>query len=192
MALGFNCAAPFRERLAAKDAGMRIHTRRLQLCRPLSGAVRLANRPPATHRDPDFNCAAPFRERLGLVHGRQRREGAGFNCAAPFRERLVFGGRADTLCQPGFNCAAPFRERLAGDAPPPVAPLLSFNCAAPFRERLVGRPKKGRPHGKRLQLCRPLSGAVSCISRRRTSPSSRFNCAAPFRERLGAWSPAVP
>ena len=37
-----------------------------------------------------------------------------------------------------------------------------------------------------LQLCRPLSGAVSpVLPSRTTALNGRFNCAAPFRERLG-------
>ena len=110
-----------------------------------------------------------------------------------------------------FNCAAPFRERL--DAPahtPPLCPIPRFNCAAPFRERLVLKFTSPSPGQLSLQLCRPLSGAVSAI-RRPTSAISGplqlcrplsgavrirfrryraafwagFNCAAPFRERLG-------
>ena len=80
---GFNCAAPFRERLGQP------------------AAVREYN------RTPGFNCAAPFRERLGYRELGPGSWAAGFNCAAPFRERLAdLGGGfivADAvlqLCRP--------------------------------------------------------------------------------------------
>ena len=61
----FNCAAPFRERLAPSEQA--------------SGQA-----------DGGFNCAAPFRERLAAPHRRPAQCAAyGFNCAAPFRERLA-------------------------------------------------------------------------------------------------------
>ena len=86
----------------------------------------------------------------------------GFNCAAPFRERLAGGPDLGRILTPGFNCAAPFRERL-GDLPTPVVAGQSW-----------------------LQLCRPLSGAVSRYHRAGCGNLDSFNCAAPFRERLGA------
>ena len=65
----------------------------LQLCRPLSGAVRRQGARHARVDDPQrFNCAAPFRERLVRMSLLKLRRIPGFNCAAPFRERLV--GRA--------------------------------------------------------------------------------------------------
>ena len=61
-----------------------------------------------------------------------------------------------------FNCAAPFRERLrAGRVPQRPVPAR-FNCAAPFRERLPGGVLTGIfTSSGALQLCRPLSGAVT-------------------------------
>ena len=61
----------------------------------------------------------------------------------------------------------------------------SFNCAAPFRERLDANQQVEQPAKAGLQLCRPLSGAVSRAGRAAGDRRrSGFNCAAPFRERL--------
>ena len=115
---------------------MRSAIRRLQLCRPLSGAV-IAN------SDVVIDI-----------------EDIGFNCAAPFRERLSCAGEPLRCWHSSFNCAAPFRERLSRVRGNPCAWHSSFNCAAPFRERLF-RYLRGRlRRGSVLQLCRPLSGAV--------------------------------
>ena len=150
----------------------------LQLCRPLSGAVR-----------PSFQRACMARVALqlcrplsgavsppaGLAAGAA--DGS-FNCAAPFRGRL--GGRRD--CRPAlrwicFNCAAPFRGRLDGiPVPRPRCPL-GFNCAAPFRGRLVVICSIIAAHSSALQLCRPLSGAVSLIGLSNSPCQGRF---APF------------
>ena len=62
---------------------------------------------------------------------------------------------------PSFNCAAPFRERLARGCGLVICAYLRFNCAAPFRERLVRGPLYNCLVSLMLQLCRPLSGAVS-------------------------------
>ena len=60
-----------------------------------------------------------------------------------------------------------------------------FNCAAPFRERLGSWAPARRCWRLRLQLCRPLSGAVSSSAGHQGAIASWcFNCAAPFRERL--------
>ena len=76
---GFNCAAPFRERLRGYADGAAAGKGVLQLCRPLSGAVSHLH-----HR----------------LHHRQERA---FNRAAPFRERLVrYYGLPGTLCPPSI------------------------------------------------------------------------------------------
>ena len=182
---------------------------RLQLCRPLSGAVRCS----ALHggrAEGSFNCAAPFRGRLaGHSPAATRCLSASFNCAAPFRGRLVTRclarqstGAVLQLCRPlsgavsaiavyrnripmCFNCAAPFRGRLG--AGPGEVPAVegSFNCAAPFRGRLGRSPVvPGRAVGA-LQLCRPYIGRYEVRLRRVPgAQSERFNCAAPFRGRL--------
>ena len=85
----------------------------LQLCRPLSGAVR---RPVTDRPSPLEHC---------------------------------------------FNCAAPFRGRLAPPATRGLTAVASFNCAAPFRGRLAAVTMPWTPQPMVLQLCRPLSGAVS-------------------------------
>ena len=60
-----------------------------------------------------------------------------------------------------------------------------FNCAAPFRGRLVAAGIINGVMSIVLQLCRPLSGAVSFHPRLLLHrPTGRFNCAAPFRGRL--------
>ena len=45
-------------------AGVRVMLAMLQLCRPLSGAVRTPDGAAPTGSSARFNCAAPFRERL--------------------------------------------------------------------------------------------------------------------------------
>ena len=134
--VGFNCAAPFRERLQPQCPLWLPAAQRLQLCRPLSGAVtgRQGSRPRQGGRasivpppfgsgypsatgcalfpPSGFNCAAPFRERLQVILIRILSGITRFNCAAPFRERLPLCRRCGTLLYLCFNCAAPFRERL--------------------------------------------------------------------------------
>ena len=165
----FNCAAPFRERLDTEGdspaTGEDVKLA-LQLCRPLSGAVRSRRRASCTRPGGPFNCAAPFRERLvvWLVWFPARL--LTFNCAAPFRERLETGLPELTpsamhlqLCRPLSGAvslrqnAALYRRRGA------------FNCAAPFRERLACSGLSCWSGCFALQLCRPLSGAVSSGSR---------------------------
>ena len=166
-AQGFNCAAPFRGRLAASSGGQFRRVKRLQLCRPLSGAVSSCGH----FRSPAAGC---------------------FNCAAPFRGRLgeLPGGVADRF--PCFNCAAPFRGRLVRRRHPVHPGTARFNCAAPFRGRLgvCGGTKPGRC--RQLQLCRPLSGAVrpNIAGPHHRGPVAGFNCAAPFRGRLAPTTPA--
>ena len=87
----FNCAAPFRERLAGAAGAEQESIMQLQLCRPLSGAVRGKTPTARLHPRLRFNCAAPFRERLGRHwRGRGYTDPSRFNCAAPFRERLAY------------------------------------------------------------------------------------------------------
>ena len=93
--------------------------------------------PPSRESPHRFNCAAPFRERLGRNPWPRSSRCRRFNCAAPFRERLERGQGNDWARGTGFNCAAPFRERLGGMMWPASTPSWT------------------------LQLCRPLSGAVS-------------------------------
>ena len=79
---GFNCAAPFRERLEGGIWPTNWPARGLQLCRPLSGAVRRPSAPLPPRRPSCFNCAAPFRERL--VRRRSRGcEGVGASIVPP-------------------------------------------------------------------------------------------------------------
>ena len=181
----FNCAAPFRGRLCR-------HSR------------------PSRRPRPGFNCAAPFRGRLSPCWWARVTPSTCFNCAAPFRERLSassgyrqrFGAGASIVPPPfgsGYPCyPAQGRRKLAASiVPPPFgggypccwerrkAGTESFNCAAPFRERLAVCASARLPHRVLLQLCRPLSGAVSSAPAPGAAPSSTsFNCAAPFRERL--------
>ena len=84
-----------------------------------------------------------------------------FNCAAPFRERLPAGRGSPGPGGNRFNCAAPFRERLPCISSPPGWSSYGFNCAAPFRERLPPAPVSAATAATGLQLCRPLSGAVT-------------------------------
>ena len=62
--MAFNCAAPFRERLVLRHFEQITMMGELQLCRPLSGAVRTPDGAAPTGSSARFNCAAPFRERL--------------------------------------------------------------------------------------------------------------------------------
>ena len=61
---GFNCAAPFRERLVRRRRHLKVRAEQLQLCRPLSGAVSRQGIVVLVFVILGFNCAAPFRERL--------------------------------------------------------------------------------------------------------------------------------
>ena len=99
----FNCAAPFRERLARSSISAGPPHIRLQLCRPLSGAVTSAWLPSTTRSRLGFNCAAPFRERLHSIPNDGQSQLRGFNCAAPFRERLA--NRAVEFAMPRPLCA---------------------------------------------------------------------------------------
>ena len=134
----FNCAAPFRERLAGIGAGIGLGQAGLQLCRPLSGAVSRA--------------AAAI---AGITPGLQL-------CRPLSGAVRMMQPSNPALASRRFNCAAPFRERLGG---PTCAAWCSrgagFNCAAPFRERLGLLKPQGGGGRAGLQLCRPLSGAVS-------------------------------
>ena len=67
----FNCAAPFRGRLERKAPHSRHWAAALQLCRPLSGAVRSTALRTAVQAY-RFNCAAPFRGRLAAEQGFER------------------------------------------------------------------------------------------------------------------------
>ena len=127
----FNCAAPFRERLAEFCPDRRLIHARLQLCRPLSGAVSSISHSLTWQALPALQLCRPLSGAVRVPLYRIAPDGAGaFNCAAPFRERLA--GQSAHRC-PGiaaFNCAAPFRERLAGRAagvrayrgPPSIVP----------------------------------------------------------------------
>ena len=88
----------------------------LQLCRPLSGAVRRA------------------------VGGLAITAVVSFNCAAPFRGRLVQIDEPEAFVEVGLQLCRPLSGAVSsvvlGDAVPAAA---SFNCAAPFRGRLAGR-----------------------------------------------------
>ena len=128
---GFNCAAPFRERLDLMPSACSTRPLWLQLCRPLSGAVRFLYVVGRGGGGGRFNCAAPFRERLGFLRRPGQRDVRRFNCAAPFRERL--GGSPGTPAERRnrFNCAAPFRERLALSPPGAKWPASSASIVPP-------------------------------------------------------------
>ncbi len=208
---GFNCAAPFRERLlrtAGLDGGERYRASIVPL--PFGSgypAELLADLKASLER---FNCAAPFRERLSEGEVGALAYAAGFNCAAPFRERLCrFPRRPRSLAADSFNCAAPFRERLfriTGEIEPLPGSLqlcrslsgaviwcirprprngACFNCAAPFRERLCPhRPCKYQPFCRASIVPLPFGSGYTRPSTLGTRCRCRFNCAAPFRERL--------
>ena len=84
-----------------------------------------------------------------------------------------------------FNCAAPFRERLGrspATAPPQPSPLQLCRPLSGAVSACAGEPTAP---AEKLQLCRPLSGAVRCPAAGLVGILRRcFNCAAPFRERL--------
>ena len=85
----------------------------------------------------------------------------GFNCAAPFRERLARSRRCASVRSGCFNCAAPFRERL-DPFPPPLYPLpASLQLCRPLSGAVSGKLNMVSGTYTTLQLCRPLSGAVS-------------------------------
>ena len=133
----FNCAAPFRERLAAPDLGCRVLAPMLQLCRPLSGAVSRHQRQPAGPRLRLQLC----RPLSGAV---RRSRFASSACPAP-----------------AFNCAAPFRERLGKWTSSPPRCTRRLQLCRPL-SGAVSSPCSGGPaSASPLQLCRPLSGAVS-------------------------------
>ena len=210
--MAFNCAAPFRERLASRAlptnkprvilqlcrplsgavsqrycAGC-SYILHLQLCRPLSGAVSRLRADNQAMNPTSFNCAAPFRERLAAarqamvallvlqlcrplsgavsgISGRISMHSKMLQLCRPLSgavsRRLHRAGSAGGPC---FNCAAPFRERLAAYQGVSVCIARCFNCAAPFRERLERRRAGWQRQQPQLQLCRPLSGAVSSVA----------------------------
>ena len=159
--VGFNCAAPFRERLS----------------QPCAKATKCAGR---------FNCAAPFRERLWRhpLHRYGRRHHASI-VPPPFGSGYGAIHYIDTdgvitlqLCRPLSGAVIPKLYEMAMDA------LACFNCAAPFRERLFGpRPGAGRA-GRGFNCAAPFRERLFPVCCRSPVPDPRFNCAAPFRERL--------
>ena len=150
----FNCAAPFRERL-----GGRI--KRLQLCRPLSGAVSLSFVWNPIGPSGTLQLCRPL---SGAVRWR-----------TPSRLTSLLPLQ---LCRPLSGAV-----RIASSMAMVRVSMLQLCRPLSGAVRI-----RHLPTGTRLvwlQLCRPLSGAVSSRRRRRDSlPSCGFNCAAPFRERL--------
>ena len=116
--VGFNCAAPFRGRVVGPPVAPTSPPLRcwLQLCRPLSGAVRRCRAWQFPAAYPRFNCAAPFRGRLD-----------------PRRQARIPGASELQLCRPLSGAVS----RVSGLAY--TTPLSCFNCAAPFRGRLEGQ-----------------------------------------------------
>ena len=161
----------------------------LQLCRPLSGAVRGRSITP-TVLAPGLQLCRPL---SGAVRGRWSRGRSGgwssFNCAAPFRGRLGPGNARIGNRRYTFNCAAPFRGRLAVRQEPHMAIIYNLQLCRPLSGAVriaAGAEGIAQPG---LQLCRPLSGAVSWDTRRSASGGISFNCAAPFRGRLAVMPP---
>ncbi len=138
----------------------------LQLCRPLSGAVTQAHPSPS----PSPSCLQLCRPLSGAVTIR------GGTPAAPYRQA--------SIVPPPFGSGYA-RQRCRWWSTPSC-----FNCAAPFRERLRQLSGSTAPISRTLQLCRPLSGAVTyAVAGLVDGGLTRFNCAAPFRERL---QPGLP
>ena len=157
----FNRAAPFRERLYQRVNADLLQIRRLQSCRPLSGAVISLTwsiseqstalqscRPlsgavmragrPLVHTPPAASIVPPP---FGSGYGGRRRlvgDAPGASIVPPpFGSGYVRHIHMDIPGLECFNRAAPFRERLFGVAQSPANPVPpSFNRAAPFRERL--------------------------------------------------------
>ena len=183
--IGFNCAAPFRERLfdqrmrrvgivalasivplpfgsgyKTRPGGNSATNWMLQLCRSLSGAV-MDSKGRLSVTDQSFNCAAPFRERLCASGGTR----AVPRCRLQLCRSL--SGAVIVRCSSWLVAASKLQlcRSLSGA-------VISFWSS-------------GANSSARLQLCRSLSGAVMHT---RTGGTGRrragFNCAAPFRERL--------
>ena len=57
---------------------------------------------------------------------------------------------------------------------------MSFNCAAPFRGRLAELAGEGVAQPHELQLCRPLSGAVSMAAQRAAGSAAALQLCRPL------------
>ena len=105
---GFNCAAPFRERLLRQPLPLVRCTALLQLCRSLSGAV-----------------IAVATEPLGI-------SGIASIVPLPFGSGYLPCRCSHSALLRSFNCAAPFRERLYGQAVCDVDRLKASIVPLPF------------------------------------------------------------
>ena len=188
---GFNCAAPFRERLSGEPPGVLL-TRlpgfqlcrplsgavmvastdtcccvdRFQLCRPLSGAVICLGCPTTCTPDTSFNCAAPFRERLSTMRRAYGQTAARVSIVPPPFGSGYRVSRSSLLSMRAVSIVPPpFGSGYMPRRNRRPSSTWGFNCAAPFRERLSQQQRQ-----------------------QREMPAAGFNCAAPFRERL--WSAA--
>ena len=83
-----------------------------------------------------------------------------------------------------FNRAAPFRERLSAHRRPSSPTARRLQSCRPLSGAVIGHPGLAPLGWPVLQSCRPLSGAVIEPAVVLNSSIWCFNRAAPFRERL--------
>ena len=158
---------------------------RLQLCRPLSGAVSSLTDSGLSQSTTSFNCAAPFRERLACISPRVCLTPSPLQLCRPLSGAVSPSVGASRITRMPLQLCRPLSGAVRSSLPRHWPTGHSLQLCRPLSGAVSGALRRSGVTPYMLQLCRPLSGAVSgrYVAGNDIQPNG-FNCAAPFRERL--------